>query len=64
MCQSISFFLMSNLLYPREIQLDIKQWQLKQVEKQRQVKMSSKDWLDHPDRYLLEMAGRQNYTPS
>ncbi|CAH0391608.1 unnamed protein product [Bemisia tabaci] len=48
----------------REIQLDIKQWQLKQVEKQRQVKMSSKDWLDHPDRYLLEMAGRQNYTPS
>lgn len=45
----------------RETQLDIKQWQVKQAEKQRNIKMSAKEWIDHPDRYLLEMAGRTNY---
>uniref|UniRef100_A0A8D8SCC1 TLDc domain-containing protein n=1 Tax=Cacopsylla melanoneura TaxID=428564 RepID=A0A8D8SCC1_9HEMI len=45
----------------RETQLDIKNWQVKQAEKQRCVKLSAKEWIDHPDRYLLEMAGRTNY---
>lgn len=34
---------------------------MKEAEKQRVVKMSATDWLDHPDRYLLELAGRQSY---
>ncbi|XP_012282849.1 uncharacterized protein LOC105701031 [Orussus abietinus] len=46
----------------REHQLDVKKWQVKEAEKQRIVKMSASDWLDHPDRYLLELAGRSSYT--
>lgn len=46
----------------REIQLQIKDWEVKQAEKNRKVKMTAADWLDHPDRYLLEMAGRQTYS--
>lgn len=45
----------------RERQLEVKKWQLQEVEKQRVVKLSPNDWLDHPDRYLLELAGRQSY---
>lgn len=45
----------------RETQLEIKSWQVKQAEKQRCVKLSAKEWMDHPDRYLLELAGRTNY---
>lgn len=45
----------------REIQLQIKDWEVKQVESQRKVKITSADWLDHPDRYLLELAGRPSY---
>lgn len=45
----------------RETQLDIKKWQFKEAERQRNVKLSSTDWLDHPDRYLLELAGRPVY---
>lgn len=46
----------------REVQLDIKNWQIKEAEKNRTLKMTSKEWLDHPDRYLLELAGRQTYS--
>lgn len=46
----------------REKQLDIKNWQVKEAERQRQVKLSAADWLDHPDRYLLQLAGRPNYS--
>lgn len=46
----------------REKQLDIKRWQVKEAEKQRVVKLSSADWIDHPDRYLLELAGRPTYS--
>lgn len=46
----------------RETQLDIKKWQVKEAERQRNVKLSAADWLDHPDRYLLELAGRQHYS--
>lgn len=45
----------------REVQLDIKKWQVREAEKQRAVKLSAADWLDHPDRYLLELAGRPQY---
>ncbi|XP_049792971.1 uncharacterized protein LOC126202926 isoform X3 [Schistocerca nitens] len=41
----------------RESQLEIKKWQVKQAEKQRVVKLSAAEWVDHPDRYLLELAG-------
>ncbi|KAI4482999.1 hypothetical protein M0802_013515 [Mischocyttarus mexicanus] len=48
----------------RERQLDIKKWQVKEAERQRIVKLSASDWLDHPDRYLLELAGRASYNES
>ncbi|XP_055594719.1 uncharacterized protein LOC129745588 isoform X2 [Uranotaenia lowii] len=48
----------------REIQLDIKNWQIKEAERQRTVKITAADWIDHPDRYLLELGGRKNYNNS
>jgi hypothetical protein len=45
----------------RETQLEIKKWEVKEAERQRCVKLSAADWLDHPDRYLLELAGRPQY---
>lgn len=48
----------------REVQLDIKNWQIKEAERQRTVKMTAADWMDHPDRYLLELGGRKNYNNS
>uniref|UniRef100_A0A1B6FL81 TLDc domain-containing protein n=1 Tax=Cuerna arida TaxID=1464854 RepID=A0A1B6FL81_9HEMI len=48
----------------REMQLDIKKWEVKQAERQRVVKLSANEWSDHPDRYLLELAGRPNYSQS
>ncbi|XP_076256212.1 uncharacterized protein LOC143193743 isoform X2 [Rhynchophorus ferrugineus] len=45
----------------REKQLEVKKWEVKEAEKQRVVKLSAADWLDHPDRYLLELAGRPQY---
>jgi len=45
----------------REAQLDVKKWEVKEAERQRNVKLSAADWLDHPDRYLLELAGRPQY---
>lgn len=48
----------------REVQLDIKNWQIKEAERQRTVKLTAADWIDHPDRYLLELGGRQNYNNS
>ncbi|XP_014217821.1 uncharacterized protein LOC106646292, partial [Copidosoma floridanum] len=48
----------------REKQLEIKKWQVKEAEKQRVVKLSTSEWLDHPDRYLLELAGRPSYNNS
>lgn len=45
----------------RARQLDVKKWEVREAEKQRVVKLSADDWLDHPDRYLLEMSGRQSY---
>jgi len=45
----------------REAQLDVKKWEVKEAERQRAVKLSASDWLDHPDRYLLELAGRPQY---
>lgn len=45
----------------RETQLEIKKWQVKEAEKQRTVKLTSAEWLDNPDRYLLELGGRPQY---
>lgn len=45
----------------RDIQLDIKKWQVTEAERQRTVKLTSTDWIDHPDRYLLELGGRPQY---
>lgn len=50
--------------HQREVQLDIKNWQIKEAERQRTVKLTAADWMDHPDRYLLELGGRQNYNNS
>ncbi|XP_055530780.1 uncharacterized protein LOC129721802 isoform X2 [Wyeomyia smithii] len=50
--------------HQREVQLDIKKWQIKEAERQRTVKMTAADWMDHPDRYLLELGGRPNYNNS
>ncbi|XP_059474689.1 uncharacterized protein LOC132196206 isoform X2 [Neocloeon triangulifer] len=47
--------------HSREAQLELKKWQVKQAERQRQVKLSAADWVDHPDRYLLELGGRTTY---
>lgn len=48
----------------RDIQLDIKKWQVTEAERQRTVKLTSADWIDHPDRYLLELGGRPQYNNS
>ncbi|XP_045453828.1 uncharacterized protein LOC123663176 [Melitaea cinxia] len=48
----------------RDAQLDVKKWQVKEAERQRQVKISAADWIEHPDRYLLELAGRPQYNNS
>lgn len=46
----------------RDIQLDIKKWQVTEAERQRTVKLTSADWIDHPDRYLLQLASsKQDY---
>ncbi|KAL3270881.1 hypothetical protein HHI36_021396 [Cryptolaemus montrouzieri] len=45
----------------RDRQLEVKKWEVKEAERQRVVKMSASDWVDHPDRYLLELAGRPQY---
>ncbi|OWR54849.1 putative Ankyrin repeat domain-containing protein 13C [Danaus plexippus plexippus] len=45
----------------REAQLEVKKWQVREAERQRQVKISAADWIEHPDRYLLELAGRPQY---
>lgn len=47
--------------HSREVQQDIKKWQVKEAERQRTVKLSANDWMDHPDRYLLELGGRPQY---
>lgn len=48
----------------RDVQLDIKKWQVKEAERQRTVKLSAADWIDNPDRYLLELGGRPQYNNS
>lgn len=50
--------------HTRDVQLDIKKWQVKEAERQRTVKLSTADWMDHPDRYLLELSGRPQYNNS
>ncbi|XP_045467196.1 uncharacterized protein LOC123675748 isoform X2 [Harmonia axyridis] len=45
----------------RDRQLEVKKWEVREAEKQRTVKLSAADWIDHPDRYLLELAGRPQY---
>jgi hypothetical protein len=45
----------------REVQLDIKKWQIKEAERNRTVKLTASEWMDHPDRYLLELSGRAQY---
>lgn len=37
---------------------------MKEAERQRTVKLSAADWLDNPDRYLLELGGRPQYNNS
>lgn len=66
-CKGISAVLLSIEVWgcgdktSREVQLDIKKWQIKEAERQRTVKLTAADWMDHPDRFLLELGGRQNY---
>nr|XP_026488584.1 uncharacterized protein LOC113395230 isoform X2 [Vanessa tameamea] len=48
----------------RDAQIEVKKWQVREAERQRQVKISAADWIEHPDRYLLELAGRPQYNNS
>nr|XP_045613181.1 uncharacterized protein LOC123767536 [Procambarus clarkii] len=41
----------------REAQTELKKREVKDVENRRKVKLNSSDWLDNPDRYLIELAG-------
>lgn len=52
---------MFKMFFFRENQLDVKKWEVKEAERNRAIKMSASEWLDHPDRYLLELAGRPSY---
>uniref|UniRef100_A0A1A9V2L0 Uncharacterized protein n=1 Tax=Glossina austeni TaxID=7395 RepID=A0A1A9V2L0_GLOAU len=45
----------------REVQLDIKKWQIKKAERQRTLKLAAADWMDLQDCFVLELCGRQNY---
>lgn len=46
-----------SLLFYREAQIDLKKREVKDTENRRKVKVNSADWLDNPDRYLIELAG-------
>ncbi|CAH0713389.1 unnamed protein product, partial [Brenthis ino] len=48
----------------KDAQTEVKKWQVREAERQRQVKVSAADWMEHPDRYLLELAGRPQYNNS
>lgn len=37
--------------------MELKKKEVKDVESRRKVKMNSSDWLNNPDRYLIELAG-------
>lgn len=69
-CRGISSILLSIEVWgcgdkqSRDIQMDIKKWQIKEAERQRTVKLTAADWLDNPDRYLLELGGRPQYNNS
>ncbi|XP_045119651.1 uncharacterized protein LOC123509425 [Portunus trituberculatus] len=41
----------------KEAQQELKKREVKDVESRRKVKVNSSDWLDNPDRYLIELAG-------
>lgn len=41
----------------KEAQVEIKKHEIKDTEKRRKVNLNTVDWVDNPDRYLLEMAG-------
>lgn len=46
----------------RNAQADLKKREVRDTENRRKVKINKADWLDNPDRYLIEMAGnRLNY---
>lgn len=59
----ILFFSSSHLVQlSRNAQADLKKREVRDTENRRKVKINKADWLDNPDRYLIEMAGnRQNY---
>uniref|UniRef100_A0A1B0ACK5 Uncharacterized protein n=1 Tax=Glossina pallidipes TaxID=7398 RepID=A0A1B0ACK5_GLOPL len=44
----------------REVELDIRKWHIKKAERQRTVKLTAADWMDHSDRFLFELGGN-NY---
>lgn len=39
----------------RDIQLDIKKWQVTEAERQRTVKLTSADWIDHPGKIKFHL---------
>ncbi|KAG7172107.1 uncharacterized protein LOC121862450 [Homarus americanus] len=41
----------------KEAQTELKKREVRDVENRRKVKLNSSDWLDNPDRYLIELAG-------
>lgn len=45
----------------REQQLEVKKWEIKEAEKQRTVKLSAADWLDHPDRSVFFCIGKLTF---
>nr|CAD7602073.1 unnamed protein product [Timema genevievae] len=62
-CESC-FNILMKVYDERNVQLEIKKWQVKQAEKARDIKLTNSEWVDNPDRYLLELAGRPSYSSS
>lgn len=46
----------------RDRQLEIKQWEATDVQRNRTINLPRTEWGDNPDRYLLELAGRPTYS--
>ncbi|XP_068213431.1 uncharacterized protein [Palaemon carinicauda] len=46
----------------KEAQVEMKKHEIRDTEKRKKINLNSVDWVDNPDRYLLELAGsRPNY---
>lgn len=56
-CQLHSFLCKLLILSFREAQVEQKKREVRDSENRRKVNLNTVDWVDNPDRYLLELAG-------